>query len=53
MYKFQTIDGQVFSTVFSPHEIAEMWCYDAYDEEGNSYVVLTTETNFRTFQYNQ
>ena len=53
MYEFLTIDGRALSTAFNPREIATQWCFDAYDEDGNSHVILTAETNFKTFQYNQ
>lgn len=53
MYTFDTNDGRTYQTAFSPWEIASMYCYDAWDDSGNRYVVLTDETDFKTFEYNQ
>ncbi len=50
MYEFLTTDGRTFSTAYSPREIAKLWCFDAYDQAGNSHVILSEETNFKTFQ---
>lgn len=53
MYVFNKTDGTPYRTVFSPREIARMYCYDAWDDHGNRCIILTEETDFRTFEYQQ
>lgn len=53
MYAFDTYDKQTYHTAFSPREVARMYCFDAWDGAGNRYVVLTENTDFKTFEYQQ
>lgn len=53
MYAFAKNDGTAYRTAFSPREIARMYCYDAWDDAGNRCIILTDETDFKTFEYQQ
>lgn len=53
MYGFTKMDGTPYRTAFSPREIAKMYCFDAWDNEGNSIVVWTDDIDFKSFEYQQ
>ena len=53
MYAFAKKDGTPYRTAFIPREIAQMYCFDSWDDEGNRIVILTEEVDFKSFEYQQ
>lgn len=53
MYSFATTAGNFFRTLYSPKEIAQMYCFDAIDEWNNLRVILSKDVDFRSFEFMQ
>lgn len=53
MYSFATTAGHFFRTLYSPRQIAGMYCFDAIDDNNNLKVVLAREVDFTSFEYLQ
>lgn len=51
MYEFLTEEGLTFSTPYGPRQISMMYCFDAFDREGDRFVMLTADVNFKTFKW--
>ena len=51
MYQFSTKQGKKFYTFYSPSEIINFYCFDCFDNFGNSKVVETKEINYSSFKY--
>ncbi|MEI7579143.1 MAG: hypothetical protein WCJ58_03820 [bacterium] len=49
LFEFQTIEGQVFFTNYSPKEVAKFNCFDSYDDSGESVVIKTAKTDIKSF----
>lgn len=49
LYEFTTKDGKNLFTSFSPRQISNFFCFDSYDDYGQSVVVLTKNVNFQSF----
>lgn len=53
MYSFATCAGDFFRTLYSPKQIAAMYCFDAIDDNDNLKMVLAREVDFTSFEYLQ
>ncbi len=53
MYNFATTAGNFFRTIYSPKQIAHMYCFDAIDEWDNLRVVLSKDVDFQSFEFLQ
>ncbi|QHT70951.1 hypothetical protein GXP67_32045 [Rhodocytophaga rosea] len=53
MYSFATSAGNSLRTLYSPRQIANMYCFDAIDDKNNLRVVLSRDVDFTSFEYLQ
>jgi len=53
MYSFATTAGNFLRTLYSPKQIANMYCFDAIDDNNNLKVVLAREVDFTSFEFLQ
>lgn len=51
MYYFLTFSEQSLSTQYSPLEISQKFCFDAFDENGNRLVINSSDVNFKSFYF--
>jgi hypothetical protein len=49
LYEFTTKCGKGLFTFFSPKEISKLYCFDSYDDAGQSVVVETKNVDFKSF----
>ena len=51
MYRFETKQGLVFTTEYSPKQIAKFVHFDGFDARGDRFVIEIKKVNFKTFEY--
>lgn len=51
LYKFNCFEYGWLYTSYSAREISRFYCFDAFDDEGNSIVICSDDVDFKSFEF--